>query len=276
MLISVIISTYNKPQFLNKVIEGLQFQSDSNFEIVVADDGSGSSTRELIKKWQEQSVVPITHAWQDDLGFRVSESRNNAVRHSKGDYFIFIDGDCIPRYHFVAHHRQLSEKNYVVAGNRCLLSDRLTRDIVDRNLPVNFSRFDLIRLRLSGDLNRLDALLSVSPTAKFRYSPPKKWQRLRGCNIGIWKDDFVKVNGFDSSFIGWGFEDSDLAARLINAGVKIKSGTFSTALLHLYHKESDEKREGHNWERFQYVLKSGDIYPIQGLFPLETMSKCNL
>ena len=107
MLISVIISTYNKPQFLNKVIEGLQFQSDSNFEIVVADDGSGSSTRELIKKWQEQSVVPITHAWQDDLGFRVSESRNNAVRHSKGDYFIFIDGDCIPRYHFVAHHRQI-------------------------------------------------------------------------------------------------------------------------------------------------------------------------
>ena len=93
MLISVIISTYNKPQFLNKVIEGLQFQSDQNFEIVIADDGSDSSTRDLIKLWQERSIVPVTHAWQEDLGFRVSESRNNAVRHSKGDYFVFIDGD---------------------------------------------------------------------------------------------------------------------------------------------------------------------------------------
>ena len=79
----------------------------------------------------------------------------------------------------------------------------------------------------------------------------------------------MKVNGFDSSFVGWGFEDSDLAARLINAGVKIKSGTFSTALLHLYHQESDERREGHNWERFQHVLRSGETYPLKGLYPLE-------
>ncbi len=269
MLISVIISTYNKPQFLNKVIEGLQFQSDQNFEIVIADDGSDSSTRDLIKLWQERSIVPVTHAWQEDLGFRVSESRNNAVRRSKGDYFVFIDGDCIPRHHFIAHHHQLAEKNYVVAGNRCLLSARLTKSIVENNLPINFSLFNLLRLRLSGDLNRLDALLTLPPTAKFRYRHPKKWQRLRGCNIGISRGDFEKVNGFDSSFVGWGFEDSDLAARLINAGVKIKSGTFSTALLHLYHQESDERREGHNWERFQHVLRSGETYPLKGLYPME-------
>lgn len=265
MLISIIISTYNWPQALNKVLEALQEQTDRNFEIVIADDGSGIETKKLIQNWIAKSKVKVIHAWQPDEGFRVSESRNNAVRACHGDYLVFIDGDCIPRKHFVEHQRALAEKGYVVAGNRCLLSASLTATLLTSNKSFHFPFWKLCLLRIKGDLNRLDALITLPPNSFFRYRHLTKWQKLRGCNIGVWRQDFERVNGFDSSFVGWGFEDSDLAARLINAGVKIKNGAFSTALLHLYHRESDEIREGHNWERLQYVLSSNCTQPVKGL-----------
>lgn len=265
MLISIIVTTYNWPRALNKVLEALREQTDSNFEIVIADDGSGIETKQLIQNWSANSKVKILHAWQPDEGFRASESRNNAVRMSHGDYLVFIDGDCLPRPHFVEHHRNLAEPGYVIAGNRCLLSSSLTEKVLKTNNYIHFSCWELCRFRLKGDINRLDALLNLPPKCFFRYFYPTKWQKLRSCNMGLWRSDFEKVNGFDSSFRGWGFEDSDLAARLINAGIKVKSGAFSTAVYHLYHHESKEDHKGHNWERLQYVLSSDCTQPVKGL-----------
>lgn len=157
------------------------------------------------------------------------------------------------------------------------MSSWLTEQVILGKVdPLNWSIVDFIRYRLHGGINRLDAFLTLPANCGFRYRNGTRWQRLRSCNMGLSRQDYEKVNGFDSSFVGWGFEDSDFAVRLINSGIKIKLGSFATAVFHLYHKETPEVRNGPNWKRLQYVLKSGDIYPIQGLYSLETMSKCNL
>lgn len=269
-MLSVIVTTYNRPEALERVLAALQLQKYQDFEIVVADDGSGSETRSVINAWMKKSKFPIHHAWQEDKGFRASQSRNNAVKLSRGDNLIFLDGDCLPRSDFLYQYSLLLEPGYVVAGNRCLLSPWLTEQIVSGEVnPLEWSVWDFIKYRLLKGINRLDAFLTLPPNCKFRYRKGIRWQRLRSCNMGLSRQDYDKVNGFDSSFVGWGFEDSDFAVRLINAGIKIKSGVFATAVFHLYHKETKEKRMGPNWERLQYVLKSGEIYPVKGLYPLE-------
>lgn len=269
-MFSVIVTTYNRPEALGRVFAALQLQKFQDFEIVVADDGSGPETKGVIDAWVEKSKFPIRHAWQDDKGFRASQSRNNAVKLSQGDYLIFLDGDCLPRPDFLYQYSLLLEPGYVVAGNRCLLGSWLTMQIVSGKInPLEWSIGDFIKYRLLGEINRLDAFLTLPPNCTFRYRKEKRWQQLRSCNMGLSRQDYEKVNGFDSSFVGWGFEDSDFAVRLINAGIRIKSGAFATAVFHLYHKETKEKQMGPNWERLQYVLKSREIYPVKGLYHLE-------
>ena len=266
MLISVIVTTYNRPSTLDKVLDSLNDQTDTNFEIIIADDGSTNETRELISKWKIKSDIPIIHAWQEDLGFRAATSRNNGIRHAHGDYLIFIDGDCLLRSNFVEQHRLLMEDNYVVAGNRCLLSPELSSQIENGKISIKgWGWSDFFLARIMGKINRLSALMIFSPKASFRYKSANNWEKVRSCNMAVFKTDIDAVNGFDESFIGWGFEDSDLAVRLINFGLKVKRGSFATTVLHLYHPETVEDQSGPNWDRFQYVLKNRGTQPIKGL-----------
>ena len=106
-LISVIVATYNRPDALAAVLRGLEAQTDRNFEIVVADDGSGEETGRAIAAFARTTKLPVKHAWHADNGFRLAEIRNRAIRISAGGYCVFLDGDCIPRPGFVAAHRKL-------------------------------------------------------------------------------------------------------------------------------------------------------------------------
>lgn len=265
MLISVIVTTYNRPQALVRVLEGLLNQDDQEYEIIVADDGSSESTRDVVMSFKAHSAVPIKHVWQANLGFRLARCRNLAVRYARGDYLVFLDGDCVPRKDFVRRHRLLSERGYIVAGQRLLLNESLTKKIEqgkENILSWSWARFLLARIK--GEVNRLDALLNLSPSASFRYRRQKKWEKTRGCNMGLFKSDFMDINGFDSSFVGWGFEDSDFSARLINAGKGVKLGTFATAVFHLWHPRGSRAKEGPNWDRLQHVLEKNETQPIDG------------
>ena len=230
MLISVIVTTYNRPLALERVLQGLSLQTDSDFEVVVADDGSGPQTKDLLARWEKNPKFRLTHAWQEDLGFRLNASRNNGIRHSSGDYIIVLDGDCIPRKTFVAEHRKLAENGWAVAGNRCLFSKRLTDQIEAGAVDVlGWNWTDFLAARVRGDINRLDALIVLPPDMAFRYKTAYKWTRLRGCNMGFFREDACKVNGFDESFTQWGLDDSDFAARLIMPASKLKAAVLLRA-----------------------------------------------
>ena len=209
--------------------------------------------------------MPLTHAWQEDRGFRAGAARNRAARVARGDYLIFLDGDCVPRPDWIAQHRRLAEPGWMVAGNRVLLSESRTRELLAQAAPLHaWTPAQWRAERAAGGINR------TAPLARLALGPLRKlgarqWERVRTCNLGVWSADFARVNGFDESFEGWGFEDSDLAVRLLNAGVRRKEGAFATGVLHLWHRENDRRHEGRNWDLLQQRLRSGDTLPLQGL-----------
>lgn len=267
MLISVIVSTYNKPSFLKLVLSALSKQTDKNYEVIIADDGSGKETKDVIKQFACNYPVPLTHAWQEDCGFRLAASRNNAVKVSKGDYLIFIDGDCIPRKNFVEFHRKLAEKRCFVTGNRVLMSDAYSKKLINSETksPCELSFGSLFILSILGRINRSSPLLTLPAFVYNRKANPKKWEALRGCNFALWKSDLKLVNGFNEDFEGWGFEDSEFAVRLINNGIIRKSGNFGTAVFHLYHPETKTPQAGPNWDRLQSAISDNFKKCFNGL-----------
>jgi len=264
-LISVIVSTYNREDALNAVLRALLRQSDRNFEIVVADDGSGPATGRVVNEWALRTTVPIKHVWHEDRGFRLSDIRNRGIRESTGAYILFLDGDCIARPHFVAAHRRLAEPGWFVTGTRILLSRELTDRILHRELePESWGLARWLLPRARGELNRLVPLLNLQ-LGGMRKLTARRWRGARGSNMAFWRADLKKVDGFDASFSGWGREDSDLFIRLIRAGVRRKDGRFATGVLHLWHPEADRSRLVENDRQLDEVLHSNRITARRGL-----------
>jgi glycosyltransferase involved in cell wall biosynthesis len=264
-LISVIVSTYNREDALHAVLRALSRQSDRNFEIVVADDGSGPATARVVDEWALRMMLPIKHVWHEDRGFRLSDIRNRGIRESAGTYVLFLDGDCIARPHFVAAHRRLAESGWFVTGTRILLSRELTDRILHQGLePESWGLARWLLPRSRGELNRLAPLLSL-PLGGMRKLTARRWRGARGSNMAFWRADLEKVDGFDASFSGWGREDSDLFIRLIRAGVRRKDGRFATGVLHLWHREADRSSLVENDRQLAEVLHSNRITARRGL-----------
>ncbi len=245
-LISIIVTTYEREDALTAVLRSLAGQTDRDFEVVVADDGSGPGTARLIERWQGQLGVPMSHAWQEDKGFRAGEIRNRALLASRGVYCIFLDGDCIARPDFVAVHRHLAEPGWFVSGNRVLLSRTLTEQVLrDGMAPEGWGYRQWAGHRLGGGINRIAPLLRLrlGPLRKLRA---RTWRAARSCNFAAWRSDLDRVHGFDAGFHGWGREDSDLAARLLRSGVRRKDGEFATGVLHLWHPEASRAQLADN------------------------------
>ena len=254
--ISVIVSTYNRPDALEMVLRSLEAQTCKDFEVVVADDGSREDTRLMLDRFGSQSPLKLKHVWQEDEGFRAASIRNQAVAASQGEYLVFLDGDCMVFPDFLAEHARLKEPNRFTTGNRLLLSRSFTEIVLDRQLPLHqwtFSQW--IRARLKGQTNRLLPLLRL-PLGFLRKLTPRKWYGVKTCNLGTWRQDFLDVNGFDESYQGWGYEDSDLVIRIMNKGVFRLEGRFAIPVIHLWHPLNHSPSTEENLQRLQSVLKS--------------------
>ncbi len=273
MLISLIVTTYNRPDALKLILQALNEQSDQNFEVIIGDDGSGEETVQLIKQLQAEVTYPLIHAWQKDQGFRLARVRNLAALKSHGDYLIFLDGDCIPRRNFIEVHRKLMQPKSIVAGNRVLLSQTYTETVLKQQKRIEFNSFpEWIKLYFEGCIKRIFPLINLRGyTSVLRQK--NSWKKLRGCNFALFRKDFFNINGCDSSFEGWGYEDSDLAIRLIHNGIQIKSGRYASAVLHLFHKENDRSLQRENLQRLQERINSDQIKAADGLIELENELK---
>ena len=265
MKASVIVTTYNRPDALQAVLRGLAAQEDRDFEVLVADDGSTADTAQLVQTLARDYPVPLHHVWQADQGFRAGAARNRACAQATGDYWIFLDGDCVALPDFIRQHKRLAQAECFVAGNRILLSERFTRDALTQQLPLHTRHLgQWLMDRLQGRINRWLPLLHAADGA-WRLRSPARWQGARTCNLAVWRDDFVAVNGFDETYAGWGHEDADLAVRLIRRGVRRKDGRFATAVLHLWHRENDRSQLQENQQRLADIIASDRIQAQQGL-----------
>lgn len=271
MLISVIVTTYNRPDALSAVIHALMDQDDPNYEVIIADDGSSETTRNTIRDFQNiprnKNLKRLIHAWQPDDGFRASAARNLGVFASKGEYLVFLDGDCIPRPGFVGRHRLLAERGFMVSGSRVLLSKRYTEQLLssDAQVPVHLRGLAYwLKQRLMGNTNKIVPLIYF-PDVSMRHYRTVKWARIKSCNLAVWRSDYVAVNGFDESFVGWGHEDADLVLRLARYGVRRKGGAFSTEVFHLWHRENTRTTESRNRKRVEERMNTGVIKADLGL-----------
>jgi len=268
-LISVIVTTFNREDALDAALRALGGQTDRQFEIVIADDGSRSETARLIESWKPRLAVPLKHVRHEHYGFRGGEIRNRGIRLSQGEICIFLDGDCLPCADFVAAHRRLYEPGWFVTGNRILLSRDFTEQVLAQGLPVEtWSFLALFHRWLHGGVNRLMPTLRL-PLGPLRKLGRNSWEGARSCNLAVARADLDRVDGFDAAYTGWGLEDSDLLVRLLHARVRRKDGRFATGVLHLWHPQNDRSQFAANRDRLDQVIASSRVRALRGLSRLD-------
>ena len=233
MKVSLIITTYNSSDFLEIVLKSIFYQTYKPDEIIIADDGSKKEEVNKNKNNLEKLNLPYKYIWQKDNGFRAALIRNKAVLASKGDYIIGIDGDMILHPAFIEDHIKNAKKNHYIQGGRVLITQNKTKQILQTK-KTNISFFS------KGIKNRKNAIHSYILSKMFS----KVKNTLKGvktCNFSMFKEDILKINGFNNEFIGWGREDSEFLARFLNNGGKRFNLKFNAIAFHLYHKESHKK-----------------------------------
>jgi glycosyltransferase involved in cell wall biosynthesis len=272
-LISLIVTTYNREDALDAALRALAAQSDRQFEIIVADDGSGRETGAVIDSWRARLAIPLKHVRHEHRGFRGGEIRNRGIAASAGALCIFLDGDCLARPDFVAAHRRLYEPGWFVTGNRILLSRELTDAALAQRVAIETWTFaKLLRERLTGGINRLAPAIDL-PLGPLRKLHRESWRGAQTCNLAVARSDLDRVDGFDNAFVGWGLEDSDLVIRLLHAGVRRKDGRFATGVLHLWHPWNDRAQLPANRKRLEETIGSTRVCASRGLSALSADDK---
>lgn len=235
MKISVIFTTYNSPAWLEKVLWGFQCQTDHDFEIVIADDGSTLATRELIERMRDEMPVPIVHVWQADEGFQKCRILNKALLKATGDYVVMTDGDCIPRHDFIATHRRYAKPGHYLSGGYFKLPMSASKAISREDI-LNGQAFNSRWLRDQGlkagkNTLKLDALRWQAFWLNALTPTKRTWN---GHNASCFLQDALAVNGFDER-MQYGGQDCEFGERLRNAGLKARQIRYSAICVHLDH-----------------------------------------
>ncbi len=258
MNVSVIISTYNRPRYLERVIEGFFAQDQGPYELVIADDGSGEETANLIHGLVGKAPFPVRHVWHDDDGFRLAMIRNKAVARSGGDYLIFTDDDCVPTPFFIRDHAACAEAGSFIQGHRVLLRESVSEVFTVEHIRPAM----LVSMALRGDAKRVARALRM-PFPLVRRT--RSLRGIRGCNMSMFRTDFLAVNGFNEDFEGWGKEDSELAVRLFRNGTLRKDVKFRACCFHLYHSHFDRSGLRRNEELLERALGSEERFCRNGV-----------
>ena len=225
-MISVIISHYDKIDNLSIILDAFKRQSCTNFEVIISEDGNNNKTKEFLKTLKYS--FPIKHTSQKDIGFRKNRALNKSIKIAEGNFIVFIDGDCIPHMHFIKEYYKYKNLNYIFYGRRVMLSKCLSDRILNKE---KFNKPKLLNLILSNCKSAKEAI--YSPIFKLHF----KERGLKGCNWGIKKEELIKVNGFDESFVHATVgEDDDIEWRLKKIGLKKFSMKNKAIVYHLFHE----------------------------------------
>jgi len=255
--VSLIINTFNQPDYLERVLRAVAGQSSRPEEVLVADDGSGEETRGVIRAWTAKEGLRIRHAWQPHEGFRRARILNQALAGATAAYVVFLDGDTVPHPEFVADHRALARAGAFIQGHRTLVEQRAATEFGRGEFGQ-----DRRRALWQGQIRGLKHA--------FRWPRPLVRRRMdlegiRGCNLGIWRADLVRVNGYNEAFVGWGREDSELAVRLMNTGTQRLDARGWALCFHLWHPPAARGRLADNDELLASARRERATRCRQGL-----------
>jgi glycosyltransferase involved in cell wall biosynthesis len=259
--VSAVIAVYDRDDFLERIFVSLEQQSFGDFEIVLADDGSGPHMAGLVERWQGRFRHPILHAWQEDLGFRKTLIVNRAVSRSRGDYLVFIDGDCILHHRFLERHHVRRQPRQALSGRRVMLDAELTarltlEDVKSRRLeqPSFWWRHAKAHDRRNG---------FYAPWAYGLRGGFNDRYEILGSNFSLHRADFLGVNGYDERIVGRGMEDVNLKVRLANARVAVRCIAQEALQYHCHHGTGDFLHDGETIARFGGTTEAWTAHGIR-------------
>lgn len=253
MKVSVIISTYNKEEWLKKVLTGFLAQTEKDFEIVIADDGSSPETKAAIDGFQGKFKHPVVHVWQPDNGFQKPKILNRAILKSSADYLIFTDGDCIPRQDFIATHIELRKPGFFLSGGYLKLPMVVSEAISPEDIArQNCFHLDWLHAKGLPKSTRNNKLVAKGFWASFMNNVTPTRATWNGHNASGWKKDLLDVNGFNQD-MAYGGEDRELGERLFQNGVKSRQIRYSAIVVHLDHERAYSTSEA--WKKNNAIRK---------------------
>lgn len=254
--ISLVITTYNRPDSLELVLKSVLLQKVLPCEVIIADDGSGDKTKRIIDKYKTLLPVPLIHSWIEDKGYRLSMSRNVAIAQAHGCYILQLDGDVVILPSFIKDHALLAQRGCFVTGDRAYLTEkatiRHTKKLNTKITPLTWGLIRPLKLFHLPCLNRL-------------FRGHSGLHKVRGCHMAFFKDDFIRVNGYEENFFGWGSEDLELVQRFYHIGLKRKHTKAMACCVHLYHKMESKKYAKRNADLLQDTIVSKRIRAQKGV-----------
>jgi glycosyltransferase involved in cell wall biosynthesis len=242
MNVSVIVPTYNRPGALKLCLKSLAGQSMVPSEVLIADDGSSSETRDFVQEMQGalHDIFPIKHVWQEDIGFRKPKILNQAVRQTTGEYLIFIDGDCMAHRHFIRAHVEHSDPAAILGGKRVEIGRTLTEQLLKEGAVLNSFSPRLIMDSLTGNSRKVEEAIQIKNPLlrRLMHRDQITDDGIWGCNFSLYKELFMEINGCDEDFLDGSLEDNDLGIRVLNLGKQVRSVRGLAIVLHLWHPSS--------------------------------------
>jgi glycosyltransferase involved in cell wall biosynthesis len=246
MSLALVINTHNQPEYLDRVLNAVADQTRLPDEVLLADDGSANDTRELFQGWAATQKFHSSHLWQKNEGFRRSRILNQAIAAARSDYVVFLDGDTVPHPDFIADHFAAARRGFFVQGHRALVEQKAAVWFGKNNFRTDRRRA-VFQNQISGLKNAFRwpfALCKIKTHLR----------GIRGCNLAIWRDELVRVNGYNEAFVGWGREDSELAVRLMNAGIERLDLRGRAVCFHLWHPPASRDSFAVNEQLLQKAL----------------------
>jgi glycosyltransferase involved in cell wall biosynthesis len=257
MKTALLISTYNWPDALDLVLKSILNQTKFPNEILIADDGSKEETKMLIDKFRNDLKVPVSHIWQEDIGFRKSKILNKAIARTNADYIIQIDGDCILHKSFISDHLKSAQEGFYLYGSRVNILPKYVSEVFEKRM-TEFNFF-------SKEIKNRTRSLSIPFLSKLYKSHCGISNKFRGCNVSFFRKDLIDINGYNEDFEGWGREDSDLVIRMGNNGVKAKRLRYAGILYHIYHKSNSKSTLDLNNKIQKETIEKGIIRITNGI-----------
>ncbi len=193
LLFSIIVPVYNRPGEISDLLESLAAQSDRGFEAVIVEDGSTVPCGNVCRAYEGK--VPLQYFFKDNEGR--SPARNYGMDRARGDYFVFVDSDCILPPGYIASLRKALEENY----SPCFGGpDDAHASFSPLQKAINVSMTSLLT---TGGIRGGKVSMEKFPPRTF--------------NMGFSREVYAKVGGFREMFS----EDIDMSTRIRRAGFSI-------------------------------------------------------
>ena len=255
--LTLVINTFNQPDYLVRVLNAVSRQNSLPDEVLLADDGSENETKTVFEQWRAKQSFRCEHVRQEHQGFRRARILNLTIAAARGDYLVFLDGDTIPHPDFVADHHAVAQRGFFVQGHRALVEEKAAAWFGKNHFFADRRRA-IFQNQISGLKNSFRWPFAVRKIKN-------RLRGIRGCNLAIWRADLVRVNGYNEAFTGWGREDSELAARLVNSGVRRLDVRGRALCYHLWHPPASRAELAGNDELLAKAILEKHTHCEQGL-----------